>query len=302
MFSGMLIFLPQYAKFNLIAAGYQSGNTTTMGRMSIDHDALADRDHRSYVGPARHYDFLGASQFRLLCTLGLRADHKVMDFGCGSLRAGRLLIPYLDRGSYFGVEPNDWLVTEGIAQEIGQDLVSLKQPQFSNNENFEVAEFDQCFDFILAQSIFSHTGRNLVELALANFSLALAPGGLIAATFINGVDYAGEGWIYPKCATFEPATVQEIAATNGLLALEIPWYHPRQSWWLFAQERDSLPTAPELELLHGAVLRDADLKASHAGLERLKKRYSRWYKYRVLARIRRFLNRSGGKGKGQRGV
>ena len=149
----------------------------------------ADRDHRSYVGPARHYDFLGASQFRLLSTLGLRAGHKVLDFGCGSLRAGRLLIPYLDRGGYFGVEPNEWLVTEGIEQEIGQDLVRLKQPQFSNNENFEVAEFGQCFDFILAQSIFSHTGRNLVELALANFSPALAPGGLIAATFINGVDY-----------------------------------------------------------------------------------------------------------------
>lgn len=270
--------------------------------MSIDHEALADRDHRSYVGPARHYDFLGASQFRLLCTLGLRSGHKVLDFGCGSLRAGRLLIPYLDRGGYFGVEPNDWLVTEGIEKEIGADLVELKQPRFSSNEKFEVDEFGQQFDFILAQSIFSHTGRDLVELALANFSAALAPDGLIAATFIDGVDYAGEGWIYPKCATFEPATVRAIATANGLVALEIPWYHPRQCWWLFAHERVSLPTDVELELLRGVVLRDQDLKASHAGLEQLKKRYSRWYKYRVLARFRRFMSRLFHKGNGQRGV
>ena len=277
------------SNFNLNVVGQNIA--TIIGPMSIDHDALANRDHRSYVGPARHYDFLGASQFRLLCTLGLRSGHRVLDFGCGSLRAGRLLIPYLDRGGYFGVEPNEWLVSDGIEKEIGEDLVRLKQPRFSANENFEVGEFDQSFDFILAQSIFSHTGRNLVELALANFALALAPGGLIAATFINGVDYAGEGWIYPKCATFEAATVREIAAAQGLVAMETPWFHPRQSWWLFGHALASLPSAGELEFLQGVVLRDQDLRASHAHLEGLKKRYSRWYKYRILARFRRFLAR-----------
>jgi len=54
--------------------------------------------YTAYVGPPNQYDFMGATQFRLLTTLGLREHHAVLDFGCGSLRAGRLLIPYLLEG------------------------------------------------------------------------------------------------------------------------------------------------------------------------------------------------------------
>jgi hypothetical protein len=51
--------------------------------------------YMAYVGPASQYDLMAASQFALLTTLGLRDTNKVLDFGCGSLRLGRLLIPYL---------------------------------------------------------------------------------------------------------------------------------------------------------------------------------------------------------------
>jgi SAM-dependent methyltransferase len=58
--------------------------------------------------------FMGATQFRLLTTLGLREHHSLLDFGCGSLRAGRLLIPYLLPGRYYGLEPNRCLIEDGI--------------------------------------------------------------------------------------------------------------------------------------------------------------------------------------------
>src|ERR1700724_2187949 len=74
---------------------------------------------RAYVGPPRQFDFMGAPQFRLLTTLGLREHHSVLDFGCGSLRAGRLLIPYLLPGRYYGLEPNRWLVEDGISRQLG---------------------------------------------------------------------------------------------------------------------------------------------------------------------------------------
>jgi hypothetical protein len=51
-------------------------------------------DHyTAWVGPPDRYDFMGATQFALLFAIGLRGHHKLLDFGCGSLRAGRLLIP-----------------------------------------------------------------------------------------------------------------------------------------------------------------------------------------------------------------
>ncbi|MGR3623740.1 hypothetical protein [Pseudophaeobacter sp.] len=59
--------------------------------------------YRAYVGPSRQYDFMGATQFCLLITLGLREDHKLLDLGCGPLRAGRFLMMYLAPGHYCGI-------------------------------------------------------------------------------------------------------------------------------------------------------------------------------------------------------
>ena len=76
---------------------------------SVEHDREIDRsgfdtpsdslDYREYVGTSERYDIGGAIQFNLLTTLGLREHHRLLDVGCGSLRAGRLFIPYLLKGS-----------------------------------------------------------------------------------------------------------------------------------------------------------------------------------------------------------
>ena len=110
--------------------------------------------HRAYVGPGERYDLMSATQFALLHALGLREHHKLLDFGCGSLRAGRLLIPYLGRGRYHGVEPNQWLVEAAIEHEIGRDLVALKSPHLHTRDDFRADRCGTDFDFILAQSIF----------------------------------------------------------------------------------------------------------------------------------------------------
>jgi len=82
--------------------------------MNISKLKAGDNHYMAYVGPPTQYDFMGATQFRLLCTLDLRANHYLLDFGCGSLRAGRLFISYLDEGRYFGIEPNKWLIEDAI--------------------------------------------------------------------------------------------------------------------------------------------------------------------------------------------
>ena len=77
-----------------------------------------DKNYKAYVGLPDRYDFMGATQFRLLTSLGLRAHHKLLDFGCGSLRAGKLFIPYLDAANYHGQDPNEWLIRDGIENEL----------------------------------------------------------------------------------------------------------------------------------------------------------------------------------------
>jgi SAM-dependent methyltransferase len=83
-----------------------------------------------------------------LYALGLRQDHRLLDVGCGSLRAGRLLIAYLEPGHYFGVEPNTWLVDEAVKGQVGKDLVDIKRPTFKATDRFDFSGLGE-FDFVL---------------------------------------------------------------------------------------------------------------------------------------------------------
>jgi SAM-dependent methyltransferase len=222
-----------------------------------------DNHYMAYVGPPAQYDFMGATQFRLLCTLGLRANHSLLDFGCGSLRAGRLFLSYLDEGRYFGIEPNQWLIEDAISNEIGKDLIALKKPRFNHNSDFVTNVFSKQFDFILAQSIFSHAGSDLISTALRNFNESLNPNGLIAATFVDGnPDFDGSGWIYPGCVNYRSATVERFAEEAGLFVIKLPWYHPRQTWYVLARNRHRLPDKAMLRHLSGAVLFDTEFVES----------------------------------------
>ena len=116
---------------------------------------------------------MGATQFRLLTALGLREHHTVLDFGCGSLRAGRLLIPYLLAGHYYGLEPNRWLIDDAIDRDIGRAMIDLKRPTFIDRSDYKAGAFGVSFDYIVAQSIFSHAGHDVVSTCLAEFKSCL---------------------------------------------------------------------------------------------------------------------------------
>ena len=103
--------------------------------------------YRAYVGPPADYDLIAGQTLGLLFAAGLRETHTLLDLGCGSLRAGRLLIPYLRPGHYYGIEPNRWLVDEGIARELGADLVARKRPTFRYVDDFSAGGFGTRFDW-----------------------------------------------------------------------------------------------------------------------------------------------------------
>ena len=195
-----------------------------------------DPQYRAYVGPPEDYDLIAAMAFNLLTTLGLRQHHSLLDIGCGSLRIGRLLIPYLNRGKYFGLEPNEWLVEEGIRRELGDTLVQIKQPTFFFSDSADaISRAKVAFDFALAQSIFSHCGIDLITRWLSAISRSLAANGALVGTFLIGdEDAAQTGWIYPECVNYRPATLERAAEDVNLRFEILDWKHPRQTWALFA--------------------------------------------------------------------
>ncbi|SRR5712692_1263158 len=249
------------------------------------------RHYRAFVGATQTYDIFSHMQFSLLTLLGLREWHRLLDIGCGSLRAGKLFIVYLLPNHYFGIEPEKWLVEEGIRRELGTELVAMKNPRFLYENTFPCTEFRTEFDFVVAQSIFSHSSAAQIRRCFEQVRLCMKPETLFAASFVEGSeDYAGEEWTYPETVQYRATTIAYFAEEAGLRARRLDWFHiGGQAWFLFF-----LPgREPEIE--HLATLNQtmalkeelSHYKMRHQRLERIE----RHPLFRFASSVRRLLKR-----------
>jgi len=196
--------------------------------------------HRSFVGPPERFDTAAASQFNLLTLLGLRAHHHVLDVGCGALRAGRLLIVYLEPDRYCGIEPQRWLVESAIRAEIGDSLVRIKRPLFDHNDGFRLGVFARSFDFIVASSIFSHASARQIDECLRAARPVMTEQSVFVASFVAGESsYAGDDWVYPGTVTYRLERLQELAGAHGLACEPLGWPYVyganTQTWVAFSR-------------------------------------------------------------------
>ncbi|MGK0420590.1 MAG: hypothetical protein ACJAT9_000248 [Polaribacter sp.] len=193
-----------------------------------------DNHYKAYIGPPLKYDLVGAMQFNLLTSFGIRDFHKLVDIGCGSLRSGKLMIPFLRKGNYYGVEPNNWLIEEGVKNELGNEIISLKSPTFSNTSNFDLQSFETKFDYLIAQSIFSHTSREQIIRCLSEVKIAMKEEGFFLATFVLGKEnYSGSEWVYPGCVKYRHSFIMNLIREEKLDAIKTKWNHPNgQTWYV----------------------------------------------------------------------
>jgi SAM-dependent methyltransferase len=199
-------------------------------RAALGLDLPAGAGHyRAWVGPPSKYDVLGALQFQALTDLGLREYHRVCEVGCGSLRVGRLLISYLLDGHYYGIEPNVAILQEGLREHFGWDgpgswVMHKKKPRFYRATDFDISFFGVEFDFILAQSVISHTGAAETELFFRQCAKAMTSNTTVLFTFVQGAKNCEEdGWFYPACVTYTPEYMRELADRHGLSIEIVEW-------------------------------------------------------------------------------
>jgi SAM-dependent methyltransferase len=229
-------------------------------------------DHyRAYVGPPDRFDFMSSTQFALLFALGLRDHHRVLDFGCGSLRLGRLLIPFLRPQRYFGIDPNRWLIEDAIDRELGRSILRVKRPRFAYNNDFrcDVFNTNEKFDFVVAQSIITHCGSDLAEKLIRETAMVLANTGKFVFSIIEdpvkAASPAVNGWVYPGCVAFGAGRISEMCAGAGLKCRRLPWFHPGAVWYIAAASEICLPSDLDMSLLRGAVLFDPQFDRSRDG-------------------------------------
>ena len=141
------------------------------------------RDYKDYVGPAHRWEAAGRERFRQLLAEGMTEQTRVLDVGCGSLRLGRLLIPFLAARSYCGLEPGREWLEAGLEHEVvatwGDALLEHKQPRFDHNGDFDLQVFGDTFDLIVAFAVFIHCGPEQLRIFLTNAAGVLRPGGRV---------------------------------------------------------------------------------------------------------------------------
>ena len=126
---------------------------------------------------------VGRQQFRYLKSHGLQRNHRMLEIGCGNLRAGRLFIGYLDAGNYYGLDISPDVVL--AAQDtVAEYALTEKVPYLTVVKDMHLAFLPAAyFDVVHAHSVFSHCPLPVIEECFAHVGRVMRPGAFFDFTF-----------------------------------------------------------------------------------------------------------------------
>lgn len=155
-----------------------------------------------YPGGADHlFDEGGRKQLMILLHHGLVPSSRVLDIGCGSLRAGHWLIRLLDPDRYFGIEPAASLVDAGLRALLPGGILEEKRPRFDHNRDVDFSPFGVKFDYFLARSLWTHAPKSAIVRMLDGFVEHGRPDAVFLASYLRPRlpwhEYWGADWVPP---------------------------------------------------------------------------------------------------------
>ena len=159
---------------------------------------------------------LGQMQFDYLVSHGLKRDMRMLEIGCGNLRAGRLFVDYLETGGYYGIDisPDILLAAQRTLAESGlQD----KLPHLTLVGDLKLAFLPAGhFDVVHAHSVFSHSPIQVIEECLAHVGRVMKPGGFFDVTFDR--TEGAEHQVLREDFYYRTGTLVALAEARGLQA------------------------------------------------------------------------------------
>ncbi|MDR0344037.1 MAG: class I SAM-dependent methyltransferase [Nocardiopsaceae bacterium] len=178
----------------------------------------SSRSQEGAVGSHSHTSWLelGQLQFDYLTGHGLQPGDRMLEIGCGNLRAGRLFIDYLDPGHYYGIDISpDILVA--AQQTIAEYGLQGKLPHLSvvTDLRLEFLPADR-FTVVHAHSVFSHSPIGVIDECLAHVGRVMTRDGIFDFTFdrTDGTEHQ----VLREDFYYRTETLLELAAKHGLNA------------------------------------------------------------------------------------
>ncbi|MDA2806912.1 class I SAM-dependent methyltransferase [Nocardiopsis suaedae] len=176
------------------------------------------RDPKAAVGSQseKRWLALGQMQFDYLVGHGLSPEHRLLDIGCGNLRAGWRFIEYLDEGNYYGIDISPDILASAT-DVLAERSLQAKLPHLTLTRDLTFSFLPEGrFDVVHAHSVFSHSPIEVVDEALANVGRILAPKGFFDFTFDR--TEGAEHHVLREDFYYRTETLVALAEKHGLAA------------------------------------------------------------------------------------
>ena len=169
------------------------GRDALIGLTSADHvgyyravmrsDAARSRDGAVGSRTRESWLKLGQLQFDYLIGHGLQPGDRMLEIGCGNLRAGRLFIGYLNPGYYYGIDisPEILAAAQETVTEYG---LQAKAPYLVVVRDLKLGFLpSEWFRVVHAHSVFSHSPIGVIDECLAHVGRVMTRDGIFDFTF-----------------------------------------------------------------------------------------------------------------------
>ncbi len=154
----------------------------------FDHDLVARESelghHREVIGGM--WEELGRLQRDWLVAQGLEPGMRLVDIGCGCLRAGVWLVDELEPGHYYGLDVSQALLDAGWERELDDhQRARLPRENLVCSDDFDLGALEVRFDAGIAQSVFTHLPVSYLRRCLEQLVPRFVSGGRFFVTFFE---------------------------------------------------------------------------------------------------------------------
>lgn len=152
----------------------------------------------------------GRAVLKRLVSLGLRPEHRVVDYGCGSLRIGRHLIDFLAADRYVGLDVTERFWRDGL-RNLDPECTRRKRPRFALVEGPR----PEPPDFLVSIGVLIHVPAQELSLYLDGIQALIGPRTLALVTFFDDEDHrrlSEMTWTWPAERVVSALAARGLAA------------------------------------------------------------------------------------------